>query len=163
MNVKTNAMGIQPLMTRLGTGQANELLREVAVELGLELMMRGRCCAADILAARRAFVVRGRALGLMQVTLAAALGVHRNTISAYCNPKVRERKNLRQRRRKAIAREGRRPSEWNIPTRDYYRHLPSFEFPPCAVQRIINDQTQPLGRADHLANFDGPPQWSLCP
>jgi hypothetical protein len=115
-----NTAGIQPLMTRLGTERADQLLREMATEFGLEMLL-GPSQASHILAARRAFVVRGRALGLMQVTLAAALGVHRNTISAYCDPKVRERKNLRQRRRKAIARESRQPYGWNIPSWNGYR------------------------------------------
>jgi hypothetical protein len=133
-------------MARLGTEQAEQLLREVAVELGLESMARGRCSASQILAARRAFVVQGKALGLMQVTLAAALGVHRNTISAYCNPKVRERKNLCQRRRKAKARESRQPSGWALPT----------------WTRTINDQIS-LGRAHYLGNVNGSLQWPCWP
>jgi hypothetical protein len=133
--------GIQPLMARLGTEQANQLLREVAVELGLQSMVRGRCSASQILAARRAFAVQGRKLGITIKTLAVVLGVHRSTIMIYCDPQLRERRNRYGRRYKAMARETRQPGGWALPT----------------WTRIINEQS--LERADYLGSFNVPAQW----
>jgi hypothetical protein len=124
-------------MARLGTERANLLLREIATELGLSLML-GRVPSRQTRAARRDFAVRGRALGITINTLAAVLGVNRNTLMAYSDPALRERKTRYQRYRRAMARDGRQPSGWNIPVWNCYRHLPSIEFHEGPYDAITN-------------------------
>jgi hypothetical protein len=83
---------------------AIQLRWEIQSEFGVDAEdLQGKGRDPDILAAKAAYIARGRALGIPVVIMADVLGVTPVTISARSSPKMQETSRLRAARRKALA------------------------------------------------------------
>ena len=90
---------------RPGTKQAQKVLAGVMNDFGVSLAdLQGRSRTENICLAKQAFIVRSGELKIPIVVMAETLGVTRGTIHSRSNPKIRARKVLRERRRRAAKR-----------------------------------------------------------
>jgi hypothetical protein len=92
-------------LARVGAAKARHLLQQIMAEFGVSLAdLQGRSRTENICLAKQAFIFRSGELKIPIVVMAEALGVTRGTIHSRSNPKIRARKVLRERRRRAAKR-----------------------------------------------------------
>lgn len=89
--------------------KAMKLLKEVSIEFNIDVKsLQHRATFSHFILARKAFVRRGRALGLSVMTLGRALHRDHTTISYHASDLIRERKDALRKKirpRKCLAKE----------------------------------------------------------